>query len=430
MKRVMISKYNFEVQYSNYMIVFNSVTGTYALFELNDYEEFKKDPNEYLAKEKDTEKARSLYDGGFVITDPQAELHRVKDDYYKKIYNTSVYNATIIPTNACNLACSYCFAPRSAESMTAQTTQKVIAYFEQTFKKAGHTLKHFNTMWFGGEPLLCIRPIEEISTRLIELCNCANAEYHASIHTNLTLLNEDIYNTLLKSRISTIYTTMDGLGSINDLRRPAKNGKPYFDILLQNIERVREFAQVKILVNVDTRNCEQIYELIDYLLQRRIVDGNNVELGFNLINDNEHICDKSILMQYNSKVTEQKFDSYIRRLGQCGTVSLPSEAMRCFALAHNTVVIDPDGNLKKCGLGRPYGSLYDNFITQYDELYFSQTHNPFEKNDCVNCQVFPVCYGGCTHNNMEICTIKHLLSTRIKRYMEHEFGVQGGMCLP
>lgn len=422
MGAIELSKYNFEVPYQNNVIVYNSVTDTYAIFDAADYKKFKENPCTYIAEEKDDDKISSLWRGGFLVVDSETEYLRVKAEFFKKAYNSSVFNATIIPTNACNLACSYCFAPRTKETMSWETVRQVIMYFKDLFEKEGHNIKHFNVKWFGGEPMLCCKQIEKISLQLIEMCNSIGAEYHACIYTNLTMLDDELCRAIKKSHIETIHTTIDGMGEINDLRRPAKNGKPYFDKLIANICKVREFSNVKILVNIDKRNKDEINSLIDFLLQNKIVDGTDVEIGFNLINDNEYIHEKEVLLKYDCDETNNMIDSFLAKLGTAADVSLPTEALNCFAMAHNSVVIDPEGNLKKCSLGQKYGSVYDS-VYNFEELYFVQSHNPFLKKNCVNCPIFPRCYGGCTHNNGEICTIKHLLATRIRRYFDFKLDI-------
>lgn len=417
-KNVKISKYNLEIPFNDKMIVFNSVTNSYAFFEQNDYRNFKNNIENYLSIEDDKEKINALWEGHFLISDPEMELLKIKNDFFTKAYNSSVFNATIIPTNACNLACPYCFAERTEDTMSKETVKRVIVYFEKLFENIGDKLKHFNVKWFGGEPLLCIKQIETISLKLIELCENAGIEYHACIYTNLTLLNEKILQKLLNSRISSVYTTIDSVGNDNDLRRPAKNGKLYFETLIRHIKRIKEVMEVNILTNIDKKNQNKINHLIDYLTEQKIVDGNNSKIGFNLINDNEYIINKDILIPYNEPDTERMINSFLVRLGKYASVSLPTNAMNCFAMANNTVVIDPVGNLKKCSLGKPYGSIYREYYNVNKEKYFFSINNPFEKKECVECPVFPVCYGGCVCNDVEICTIKYLLETKIRRFFE------------
>ena len=161
-------------------------------------------------------------------------------------------------------------------------------------------------------------------------------------------------------------------------------------------------------------------ELVEYFINKNIVDGDSVCLGLNLVNDNEYIKDKSILMKYEDEKTIKLFDQIYNKLGVRGSVSLPANFLNCFAMARNSVVINPDGFISKCNFAKPYGTVYEPDVYDHNLLYYSQIRDPFNKKECLDCSVFPLCYGGCDSDNTTICIIKHLISSKIKRYFNNE----------
>ena len=90
-KNVKISQYNLEIPFNDKMIVFNSVTNSYAFFEQNDYRNFKNNIENYLSIEDDKEKINALWEGHFLISDPEMELLKIKNDFFTKAYNVVLH---------------------------------------------------------------------------------------------------------------------------------------------------------------------------------------------------------------------------------------------------------------------------------------------------------------------------------------------------
>ena len=61
--------------------------------------------------------------------------------------------------------------------------------------------------WFGGEPLLNIDAIEEISKEVISICKCAKKQFYASITTNGFLLTKKNIDTLYRCHVKRHPTT-------------------------------------------------------------------------------------------------------------------------------------------------------------------------------------------------------------------------------
>lgn len=417
------SKYNFEVELSNNrVVVLNTINNQYAVFDKDGYINFRNNLDEYLQNEKDCKKIKCFKKGGFIVDDDRDELQQIKMDYMSKCYNTSVYNVTIIPTTACNFNCSYCFVEDDHKYMLPPTVESTIRYLCRILDEQAPYLKHFNVKWFGGEPTLFPEIIEEISRLIIKKCGELDINYHAMLYSNLSLLSNDTIQLLKKNEIGYVNTTLDGLGDDNDTRRTAKNGKKYFDVIIDNIKKLREFARVNIQVNIDKENRDKIVKLLKYLKDNGIVDGEMVTVGFNLVNDNGYIQNKGCLMNYSAEEDMRIIDDFYAVLGDKATHTLPEKALHCFAVAKNTVVIDPDGKLYKCykesKTNIPFGTVDDMHTEYSDILYRSLLHDPFKREKCCDCSVLPICYGGCydINDHKLICSMKYILKNKIKRY--------------
>lgn len=418
-----ISKYNFEVELSdNKVVLLNTINNQYALFDKDDYLNFKNDLNGYLNNEKDYDKVSSLKKGGFIIDDNHNELNQIKIDYMSKCFNTSVFNVTIIPTTSCNFSCSYCFVQDDQKFMEPSTVKALIKYLFQILDEQAPYLKHFNIKWFGGEPTLFPELIDEISQQIIKKCMELDINYHSMIYSNLSLLSDSTIELFEKNKIGYVNTTLDGLGDDNDIRRTSKNGKKYFSVIIENIRKLSKFARVNIQVNIDKENKDKIVKLINFFKEYDLIDGKTVTVGFNLVNDNTFIQNKGCLMQYSSEEDMKIIDDFYMELGDRVDITLPDKALHCFAVAKNTVVIDPDGRLYKCYKDSksniPFGTVNDMFSEYSDILYRSLLHDPFKHENCCECTVLPICYGGCydINDNKQICSMKYILRKKIIRY--------------
>ncbi len=111
-------------------------------------------------------------------------------------------NFSILPTNACNFACSYCYSARSRspQTLTWPQVERAIRWF--TGLQRPTTLPLHITLFGGGEPMLCW---ESIVRPAIELVEELRKDYPAPIHitliTNGSILPADFADICLRARI-------------------------------------------------------------------------------------------------------------------------------------------------------------------------------------------------------------------------------------
>lgn len=136
----------------------------------------------------------------------------------------------VFTTTQCNLACSYCYVPRSNLSMTIDTARTVIqasiAHFDQIR----------SVQLFGGEPTLNVPVIRAICEEI----NAASL-YHGKtppligIVTNGTRLTPDILD-LIVSHDLRVTVSLDGPAYLNDSARRFADGRETFALVRRNID--------------------------------------------------------------------------------------------------------------------------------------------------------------------------------------------------
>ena len=143
-------------------------------------------------------------------------------------------------TQQCNLRCEYCAYSgmydnrvHSNKRMTFALAKRSIDFFIDHSRES----KRVTFGFYGGEPLLefslikqCIEYIEN---------QMEGKEIHYAITTNGTLLNDEIGEYFAKHNIS-LAISLDGSKKEHDLHRKFRNGKGSFDVIMNNIKRIKE----------------------------------------------------------------------------------------------------------------------------------------------------------------------------------------------
>ncbi len=126
-------------------------------------------------------------------------------------------------TNACNLACRYCFVEQKPEFMTLQTAEDAADFL------AGNTTGgQASINFFGGEPMLMW---DEIIVPLTEYVREKyGPQFGLSMTTNGTLLNEERL-AYMKAHGIGLLLSIDGDRQTQDYNRPLHGGGSSFSIL-------------------------------------------------------------------------------------------------------------------------------------------------------------------------------------------------------
>ena len=129
-------------------------------------------------------------------------------------------------------------------------------------------VKSLYVTWFGGEPLIGMPVIEELSRQLIELCEEKEITYSAGIVTNGYLLTKENAERLKECQVGRVQITIDGPKEIHDVRRPLVNGNGTYDIIMKNIMDVKEVLPISLRINVDYDNIAEANKVMNFLREK------------------------------------------------------------------------------------------------------------------------------------------------------------------
>lgn len=151
-------------------------------------------------------------------------------------------NACLNLTDACNLACKYCFVAQKPHYMTLETAKVAVDYLVNNLrikKEKGYIPKYAKTSitFFGGEPTLLWDEI------IVPLVNYSEKKYPREIEytitTNGALLSKERIDFLFDHEIIPLLS-IDGAKETQDYNRPCHSGESSFDLIIPNIPYLLE----------------------------------------------------------------------------------------------------------------------------------------------------------------------------------------------
>jgi radical SAM protein with 4Fe4S-binding SPASM domain len=132
---------------------------------------------------------------------------------------TDFVNLSILPTNACNFSCSYCYSAKGRSTRTIEfpVVENMIRWFVRM--ERGFTPSLFITIFGGGEPMLCwtkvVRPA-------IELTETLRMDYQSKINLNLitngSILPSDFIEVCKRSKTN-VSVSFEILEELQNLQR-------------------------------------------------------------------------------------------------------------------------------------------------------------------------------------------------------------------
>jgi len=156
---------------------------------------------------------------------------------------------TLHLTTACNMRCSYCYAPpRDGEPMTEAVGRQAMDLGSRM------TSGSCGIVFFGGEPLLCKDRICSLVAYGRELERTRAGRFHFKLTTNGLLLDDEFLDFAMRNDVL-VAMSFDDVREAHDRHRRLCNGEGSFDILIQRLRAllaVRPYASVLMVVNPET----------------------------------------------------------------------------------------------------------------------------------------------------------------------------------
>ncbi|WP_420548085.1 TIGR04463 family radical SAM/SPASM RiPP maturase [Curvivirga sp.] len=383
-------------------LVYNTLTGAYAVWDQNDIDTYN-----------DLERSRLLVNdprltnfinAGYMVANDTDETGELEQRYMAARHDSQTMVMTIAPIMACNFACEYCFqgADKPVKKMSDLVQDALLQYLDKVLP----TLKVLSISWYGGEPLMGLKTIEELTVKMKELCKKHDVQYTAFIVTNGYFLDGKTAKKLHKLDVTSCQVTFDGAAESHDERRYLLSGRPTYERIAKNIGEVinQTPIQVSIRVNIDHHNKDNIKHLMDDLKSRGFNHRTNLGIYFapiESITEACHSCNDISMGKNEYAIMEAELYRYAFEAGLTGLPRPPMMHGNCAAVRQNGLVLLPTGELHKCWDTVNDTTLKIGTIFEPEAAFESAIHNewmswsPFNNDTCRGCKILPNCTGAC-----------------------------------
>lgn len=420
------SRFTIELDIDGSKYLYNSLSNAYAKIDEDHYETYLKIKNNDT--DYDEKMSIDLYNGGFVINDNEDEIGYM--NFFEKVmrYGSSSLGLTIAPTLQCNFRCKYCYEIHENLFMSDDVQKLLIEFVTKNISR----YKNISVSWYGGEPLLALSIIRDLSKRLIKIAEENNVIYESGIISNGYLLTKSVAQILKdECKISSVQITLDGIREIHDINRPLENGQGTFDVIFQNLRNIIEILNVSIRINISKDNYQQLFQLLDILNDEGILD--KIHIYIAPVSSVENTESKKIqymcLNKNDFADIEIEFIKYlIEKKVNINHFYPLYKPVVCSSISSNSFVIDPEGYLYKCwnvvcNKSFSIGNLKDGI--KFKQKEFLEWANWELPDRCLKCEIMPICQSSCPYNtfyNNECSTIKYNIINLLKLFKDyHQF---------
>jgi uncharacterized protein len=231
--------------------------------------------------------------------------------------------------------------------------------------------------WFGGEPLLALPTVVDISSFAKDLFSRHGKKFIGAATTNASLLSREVFLRLLHVGVNEFQITLDGPQAIHDITRVRADGSGTFDRIWNNLLDIGRLAnddpslhfRVTLRIHYDARTAYLLSPLINDIIAHFDYP-EHFSVHFHRIERLGGPTDRNIL---EASEREDQFVDNLMLANLRGhvlphTLGTQTDGYICYAARANSLVIRADGRIGKCtvalrddrntiGQLRPDGSL-------------------------------------------------------------------------
>lgn len=384
------------------ILLFNSYTGALADFSKAEKEEVMGYLKNQLGPESSSVKD-ALLENGFLVPGHADEKKRA-GFLHQSLHRTDMLHLILMPTEACNFRCTYCYESFVRGRMDDGTVSGVKALVSERIK----TLNSLHISWFGGEPLLELELMEELTSVFQEEAEKYNVSYSADISTNGYFLSKEVFQKLLAMDVRQFMVTIDGVERVHDKRRFLIGGGKTYQNIMENLKSAKESSEnfdLSIRVNFDEDNLKETVELTQ-LLKEYFAEDPRFGILFRPVGrwGGEHdedipICSHITANEKMWQFTENAIEEKLFMSSMVGGIMNPAGSV-CYAAKPSSFVIGASGQLYKCTTAldqdvNHVGTLHEDgtMDLDYDKLISWVTSGEETDPVCQNCFYRPACQG-------------------------------------
>ncbi|MBC8316319.1 MAG: geopeptide radical SAM maturase, partial [Desulfobulbaceae bacterium] len=372
-------------------IVYSTRTGATALLPTETLDDIS-------ACRLDDESKNTLKELNLLVDDLQAERNEAMKMVRQINDLRRAINISVIVTMQCNFRCRYCYegSQKGHDLMSEETTEQLVTFVKNKFTP---DIERLTLDFYGGEPLLAAKRIEQIAGALKDFIESQGAMFEFTLVTNGSLLTLEMVQRLLPLGLKRAKITIDGPLENHNFFRPYKSGQPSFDTIVHNIKQICGLIQIGVSGNYTKDNFRQFPALFDHLETFNIGPKDLHRLTFAPVLQTKDEFSAGFCGGCAS-VNEKWLGEAVPFLrGEIMAKRLKTDAISvalCMVDVDNSCVIHHDGSLYKCvamichneyACGDIRYGMYD-YSQQYQLAHWQKEEK------CRECTYLPLCLRG------------------------------------
>lgn len=418
------SFYNFKLATEDKrLLIYNSKTGAICSVnedKMNVILKILEKPNRRL----DEESFNNLLKLGFITENSEDELQTIKDMYHKHRNQRNKIFLMMLPAEACNFSCPYCFTYEQRNMyMENWVYDSVYKYIERIAQENPDDTTYLSLAWFGGEPLLASTKILEFMYRLNDLKSKYKLEVDSGIVSNGYLLNINLFKDLIKSGVFNYHITIDGDEESHNSTRQLKTGQNTFSEIYNNFKDISNSMPKDTYFNFTIRVnfLKNTYNKMQSLINQLSADF-STDKRFNLFfkpiynietsrSDIDSIATE--ICSNNEAFENQRNLAYMTMEGGMSDFDkmkifepIPQPICTwCDTVQPFAHIVGADGSIFSCDTLMVDEEHRAGVITKDGEIILNSTGEKWKKSifeeetgvikECMTCKLLPVCMGGC-----------------------------------
>jgi uncharacterized protein len=312
----------------------------------------------------------------------------------------------IIPSQACNAECAYCFGPHKGRVMSNGTMEKIVDYMSGITDETGQN--KVTVTFHGGEPLLAGHAFFKQALPVLRE-RFGRRGLNLGIQSNLWLLDQTFCELFKEYKVE-IGTSLDGPEKITDYQR----GKGYYARTLKGIRTAHSHGlKVNNIATFTPRSSGHWQEIVDFFI--------SLGLNFSIHPSVPPLKAEPSLYTISpaeyGELLQKMLDYYIRNRHLIRVSSLDQVCRSVADVEGNVctfrdclgmfIAVDPEGDLYPCqrfcghkeySLGNiAHRPSLEEVFSHLVAKQIEQRQNRL-KEACTGCDHFEYCKGGCLFN--------------------------------
>lgn len=343
------SKFNYVCLNKNKeLLLFNTLVGPRSLCKIVDG---IKQKQFFDGKFEEDTFTKNLLEKGIIVSKEIDENLKLFENTYATL-NPNYLSITINPTERCNFRCKYCYETYNKPEISKEVKKDIVKYVNKNI----HKYSELQVSWFGGEPLLAIESVKELSVSFMQICKFFKRKYSASMTTNAYLLNVDSFIELLNCGIKGFQITIDGTEKTHNYHRPLSNGAPTYKTIVNNLSEIKKLQRkdfhIVLRSNITNETFDNLNEYLKSLSDICSNDSrfsvsicfvsewsNNLEENFT----KTFIHNRDKILELYKKIIDEDIKINL-------SVALHPEAGSCHLAKRSSFLVRPNGEIHKCSI--------------------------------------------------------------------------------